>query len=385
MAHIIYRLDIGGLENGLVNLINEMPAKRYRHAIICLEGVTNFRDRLRRNDVELVALHKRNGKDPATYLRLWRVLKRLRPDVVHTRNLGAVDATLIAALAGVPRRIHGEHGWDMVDLHGTRARYVALRRVCRSWIDHYVTVSNHLAGWLQHRIGVPRERITQIYNGVDTAQFRPAVRGRETLPCAFGKDENIVVIGSVGRMQHVKDPLTLVDAFLRLREISPRAWACARLVMVGDGPLRSDALARLQQTGASDRAWLPGARHDVPALMRGFDVFVLPSLNEGISNTILEAMASGLPVVATDVGGNAELVRHGETGRLVPASEPEAMARALAAYVEARGRRQTHGEAARTRAEQHFGLQTMVNRYQATYDAVLGVNSRTVRTAPEGC
>src|SRR5207237_9166164 len=135
--------------------------------------------------------------------------------------------------------------------------------------------------------------------------------------------------GTVGRMQEVKDQLTLARAFVELLQRSPQAATRLRLVMVGDGPLRKQVADILNQAGWGALAWLPGERDDVPQIMRGFDLFVLPSLAEGISNTILEAMASGLPVVATSVGGNAELVESGRTGQLVPRSDPEAMAHAI--------------------------------------------------------
>ena len=119
VAHIIYRLDTGGLENGLVNLINRIPVARYRHAIICLTGYSEFRRRIQRGDVEVYALNKPAGNSPLTLFRLWRLLKRLRPEIVHTRNLAALEAALPAALAGVRVRIHGEHGRDVGDLEGS--------------------------------------------------------------------------------------------------------------------------------------------------------------------------------------------------------------------------------------------------------------------------
>ncbi len=120
IAHVIYRLDFGGLENGLVNLINRMPPERYRHAIVCLAGVgAEFRQRLQRASVEVVSLDKRPGKDVAVYARMWRTLRRLRPDIVHTRNLGTVDMQWVAAACGVRRRVHGEHGWEATDPRGT--------------------------------------------------------------------------------------------------------------------------------------------------------------------------------------------------------------------------------------------------------------------------
>jgi glycosyltransferase involved in cell wall biosynthesis len=141
--------------------------------------------------------------------------------------------------------------------------------------------------------------------------------------------------------------------------------------MIGEGPLREQALKLLAGAGLADYAWLPGNRNDVPRILRGFDLFVLPSLAEGISNTILEAMATGLPVVATSVGGNAELVEEGVTGTLVAPDNPQRMATALRAYVENGVLCQRHGDAALATVERRFGMDTMLKAYQTVYDNML--------------
>ena len=379
VAHILYRLDIGGLENGVVNLINTIPAERYRHAIISLTEYTDFRFRIRRQDVEYYALHKRPGKDFGAYVRLWRLLRRLRPDIVHTRNLPALDSQLPAALAGVRCRIHGEHGWDMIDLDGTNWKYNLLRRSLRPLVHRYIPLSLDLENWLQQRIGVTPEKITRIYNGVDTRLFHPAPT-REPLPDANFAPAGTMVIGTVGRMQTVKDQLTLVRAFLHLLKTVPGAGEKLRLVLIGDGPLRAQAAAMLAAENAGALAWLAGSRDDVPRLLRGLDVFVLPSLAEGISNTILEAMACGLPVVATRVGGNPELVIEGETGLLVSAADPVTLADAVGNYLHDPALARRHGRAGRERVERQFSLHAMVQRYLAVYDEVLAGKYLTTET-----
>jgi len=374
IVHVIHGLRIGGLENGLVNLINRMPAERYRHAVICLTDYDRFAERIEHADVEVFALHKRAGKDPLVYLRLWRLLRRLRPDIVHTRNLGALEAQLPALLAGARARIHGEHGRDMGDLHGDNLRYRMLRRALRPLIHRYIPLSRDLEAYLRTRIGVPAARITRIVNGVDTERFRPGRAGvaRASLLAETGWPLDSRIIGWVGRMEAVKNPLGLVEAFARVRrEESPRT-AESRLVLIGSGA-QYDAVRRaIADAGLADQAWLPGNRDDVPELLRGFDLFVLPSLAEGISNTILEALAVGLPVVATDVGGNAELVVPGECGELVPADDPAALAAAVAAYVRDDVRLSREAYAARDRALERFSIDAMVAAYTAVYDAVLG-------------
>jgi len=375
VAHVIYRFDVGGLENGLVNLLNRMPARRFRHAIVCLTDHSDFRDRLKRDDVEVYTLHKPPGNSPRTLFRLWRLFVRLRPDIVHTRNVAALDATVPAALAGVPVRIHGEHGRDVDDLDGTNTRRQLVRRLYRPFIHQYITVSRDLAQYLQEKILVPPSRVAQIMNGVDSSLFRPVGEHRDPVPHPGFCGPEHFVIGTVGRMQEVKDQVTLARAFVRLVQLMPGARDRIRVVMVGDGPLRERVRAVLAEAGLEQHAWLPGKRDDVALIMRSFDLFVLPSLAEGISNTILEAMATGLPVLATDVGGNRELVREGRTGTLVPRDDPENMAKALRAYAESAelGRRQ--GREARRAIENEFGMEAMVNGYVTIYDDWLARNA----------
>ncbi|WP_081621700.1 TIGR03088 family PEP-CTERM/XrtA system glycosyltransferase [Thioalkalivibrio sp. AKL12] len=371
VAHVIHRLDIGGMENGLVNLINHMPADRFRHAIICMTDYTDFRLRLQREDVSLHALHKREGKDPRVHVRLWQVLRALRPDVVHTRNFGTLEAQVTAALAGVRARVHGEHGWDVGDLDGTRDRNRRLRRLVRPLVGHYIALSQHQKGYLRDAIGVSPSRLSHIFNGVDIDRFAPASGGFVSpAPDGF-RSPGTFVIGSVMRMQAVKAPLDLARAFVALRERIPEVFPRLRLVMIGDGPLRAEVHEFLEQAGVAEQVWIPGAREDIPDCLRTLDLFVLPSLAEGICNTILEAMATGLPVVATDVGGNPDLVQPGETGALVPAGDPDAMARALMAYPGDASRTAREGQAARARAEAAFSMEAMVTGYMAVYDRVL--------------
>jgi sugar transferase (PEP-CTERM/EpsH1 system associated) len=380
IAHVIYRLDVGGLENGLVNLINHIPAERFRHAIVCLTDSSAFRERLTRGDVPVFALHKPPGNSPVTQFKLWRLLNRLRPDIVHTRNLGALEATLPAALAGVPVRIHGEHGRDVDDLDGTSTRRQIVRRLYKPFVHQYIALSRDLGSYLQHKIGVPPSRIAQIYNGVDSTLFHPAGKNRDVVPHPDFSGFGHFVIGAVGRMQDVKDQLTLARAFVRLIQVMPEGRQRLRLVMVGEGPLREQVRVLLAEAGVDQYAWLPGERNDVARIMRSFDLFVLPSLAEGISNTILEAMATGLPVLATDVGGNPELVQAGVTGTLVPRDDPESMARAMRAYAENAELCRRQGSEARRTVERRFGMDAMVNAYMAVYDQLLATKTRRART-----
>ena len=370
VAHIVYRLDYGGLENGLVNIINRMPEGRYRHAIICLTRYSDFRKRIKRPGVQVFALNKREGKDLLAYWRLWRLLRRLRPAIVHTRNLAALDCVPVAFLAGVKGRVHGEHGRDIFDIDGQNKKYILLRRLCAPFVQTFIPMSRDLERWLERTVRIGTGKIRQIYNGVDTDRFHPPAGAKEALPDTAPADGDSFVIGTVGRMEPVKDPGTLIDAFAILVDAMGSAGARLRLVLVGDGPLRPALEQKVRDMGLATQVWFAGARNDVPAVLRRLDLFVLPSLAEGISNTILEAMASGLPVVATAVGGTPEIVSDGRTGTLVPPADAGEMARAMGRYAADRDLAQCHGREARARLENEFSLSEMVNRYLAVYDAV---------------
>jgi sugar transferase (PEP-CTERM/EpsH1 system associated) len=371
IAHVMHRFDTGGLENGVVNLINHLPEDRYRHAVVALTDVTEFRDRVKRQDVEFVALHKPAGQGIWEFPKWYRTLRRMRPDIVHTRNLAALECQLPAWAARIPVRIHGEHGRDVGDLDGSNRTYQRVRRFYRPFVHHYLALSRDLARYLAANVHVRESRITQVYNGVDTARFQPASGG--TIPikaCPFDPAQHWIV-GTVGRMQAVKDQVMLARAFVHAMELDPSMKNRLRLVMIGDGPLRAQAQAILQDAGVAALAWLPGERSDVADIMRGLHAFVLPSLAEGISNTVLEAMASALPVIATDVGGNADLVAQGETGDIIAAADPLAMARRILHLAHEPEQARSKGIAGRQRVESHFSMQAMVTNYQRVYDEQL--------------
>lgn len=376
VLHLVYRFDTGGLENGVVNLVNHMPAQAYRHAIVALTEVSEYRRRVRRADVSFVALNKPPGHAIGLYPRLYRLFRDMKPAIVHTRNLAALEACVPAWAARVPVRIHGEHGRDVDDLDGSSRKYRLLRRAYRPFVSHYVALSQDLARYLADHVGVPPQRYSQIYNGVDALRFRPSPSPNVIPDCPFSTAQHWVV-GSVGRMQEVKDPLLLAQAFVLALRSHPGLRDRLRLVMVGDGPLRAPAQALLESAGVQALAWLPGERDDVAEVMQGLSCFVLPSRAEGVSNTILEAMASGLPVIATQVGGNAELVAQGRTGTLLPSGDARAMADAIVGLALQPDKARGWGDAGRADVEQRFSLDAMVGSYQSLYDRCLAASGAT--------
>jgi sugar transferase (PEP-CTERM/EpsH1 system associated) len=371
IVHVIHRLAMGGLENGLINLLNHGLASHYRHAIVCMTDYSDFRDRIQDTSVEVFAINRKEGRDWGAQRRLFELIRRLKPAIVHSRGMSGLNSLLPAVLNGVPARIHGEHGRDMGDLDGSNRKGQWIRRLHRPLVNRYIALSKDLESYLATKIGVPHERIAQIYNGVNCRVFHPATAGREELPEPNFSTRETIVIGTVGRMQEVKDQVNLTRAFIHLVSLLPEHKSNLRLAMIGDGPTRAACENLLSGAGLRHLAWIPGPRDDVAALMRGMDIFVLPSLAEGISNTILEAMATGLPIVATAVGGNPELVEEGVTGRLVPEADPVALAEAIKPYVVDSQLRRRHGQAGRHRAETRFSMDAMMNSYMQVYAHVL--------------
>lgn len=362
IVHLLHRFDTGGLENGVVNLINHLPA--FRHAVVAVTEITAFKERVKAPGTQFIALNKPPGQGFWLYPRVYRLLRELRPAVVHTRNLGAMEFLLPAWAAGVPLRVHSEHGWEVDDLGGVNRAKQRLRRAYGVGAHRFVALSKAIEAYLTGPVGFAPERVQRICNGVDTQRFVPATSVPDAWPYRRGEH---LVIGAVGRMQAVKDPLNLVDAFLRLRELCPTDWPRLRLAMLGGGPLLAAARERLAQAGAAEQAWLPGDRSDVAQLLPQFDIFALPSQAEGISNTLLEAMACGCAPVATDVGGNPELVEEGAHGLLVPPQDAAALAAALARLVDEPALRQRLAGAALARVRSQFSLSGMVDAYAALY------------------
>ena len=379
IAHVLYRLDTGGMERVAVTVINHTRSK-YDHAVICLDGFSAFRGKIADPNVPCLALHKKPGKDWSCYFRLWKALRKLKPDLVHTYNFGALDVAPIARIAGARRTVHGERGRDASDPRGESRKYRRLRRWMAPFIDRYLAVSKDLHDWLIDKVGIDSSRVVWIPNGIDVDSFVVAPAKKETRPLlgSFAPHDTIL-IGTVGRLDPVKDQAGLLSAFNLLCESLPEVSERLRMVVVGEGPQRAVLEAQIADLGLAAQVCLLGNRDDVPALLSEFDIFVLSSIAEGMPGVVLEAMAAGLPVVATEVGGVGEVVAPGITGLLVPAGNPAALAGALANYVAHEDLRIQHGGAGRRRVEARFKVNDMVSAYAALYDELLDQRASAVR------
>ena len=372
IVHVIYSLGAGGLENGLVNIINRIPECRYRHAIICLTESGSFEGRIQNPSTRIISLHATTGHSFRLYWQLWKTLKLLRPSIVHTRNLSALEAQVPAfLLMKSVKTVHGVHGRDVFDLEGKSRKYNLLRKIIRPLVGRYITVSLDLKKWLVNTIGVNQKSVVQVYNGVDQTLFKPGIASLSDIEKPVFLPKKSIVIGTVGRLAAVKDQATLIRAFKCALETSPLGKQGMQLVIAGDGPLRAELEILIDQLGIGEFVWMAGDRDDIPNILRLFDIFVLPSIGEGISNTILEAMATGLPIIATNVGGNPELVENGVNGYLVPCSDPEKLAEAIVKLTESSATRSAMGKASLEIVAEKFNWDSTVEKYIAVYDELL--------------
>jgi len=359
--HVIYRLDTGGLQNGIVNLVNNMDTSKFENIICCLTQGGDFEKRLNKN-IKVSKMFKKPGNDYQLYIKLIEYLKEIKPTIVHTRNWAGMDGIIAAKIAGVPIIVHGEHGFEITDLISQNKKRKFIRKlVLSTMVDKIVTVSKNLKNRLINEIKIKPEKIIHIPNGVDTNKFN--IYRKEFTRKKFGFKKEDFIIGIVARLDSIKNHKTLFFAFKEIVKNYPQV----KLIIVGDGPLREELKEKSYQLGIKNKVIFMGERDNVPEILKTFDIFVLPSLNEGMSNTILEAMATGIPVIASNVGGNPELVIDGETGFLFPTNDVESLVQKIKTYILYPELEQKHGYNARKRVEEKFSLDQMVRRYEELY------------------
>lgn len=368
VTHLIWHFGTGGLENGVVNLINHLPEGEFTHSIITLTGhQPEFAARIQTNNVHFYCLHKREGHDWAILPRLNTLLKKLKPDVLHSRNLATLELQLVGWLRKVPLRLHGEHGWDSYDIGGSNKKYQILRRLLHRFVHRFICLSAESEQYLIHKVGVPGSKLLRICNGVDTDKFGQA-QAQALDSLGLVATPSPLIIGTVGRLAKIKNQALLINAFALLCHQQPELMQQCKLLLVGDGPCKAELEQLAQQHQLHNRIVFAGNRTDVAQLMACLDVFVLPSLAEGISNTILEAMAAGIPVIATNVGGNPELLPESlHQTNLVASDDVAALATAMLRYVSSEQARCGDSQLVKKHCQQYFSIARMVERYRTLY------------------
>ena len=364
VLHVFNHLGMGGTELTALRVIANLGNDEFEHVLCPLKGC----------DSELVARRSpgsqvvipAGGSNGFQFMtpRLAKVMKEVKPHIVHSRNRGAVEALPAARLAGVPIAIHSEHGYEITNVQGLPLKQRLLRRAVYPLADALVTVSHELRTYHARQAWISADRIRVIENGIDTQLFAPKRGMLASFREEIGIPQNRFVVGTVGRVVAIKGQKVLLKAI----ELLANRGVDIHAVIAGTGP-ELDALRQsvAESPVMSGRVSFVGAVQNVCEILNAMDTFVLPSLSEGMSNTLIEAMACGLPVLASRVGGNPEVVEENCSGLLFEPGDAEGISNLLYGLWSDPDRREILGIQARRRAVERFEMARMVEDYRKLY------------------
>lgn len=348
----------GGAERVISNLASSLDPDRYR-PILCLFRPGWIQERSENRGVRTYIIPTHGMTDWRWALRIRQLLREEKVNLIHAHEFDAnVQGTFAATIAGIPliATVHGKnYFWE-------RLR----RRLAYRWVSRrttMVTVSQNLKDFVIEKVGVSPDRLKVVYNGVEAL---PHCDEADVTECRreLGLPESDRVVGVVGNLYPVKGHQYLIDGIPSILNKCPNT----SFIFAGRGQLEAELKEQVNRLGLDKRVHFLGLRQDIPRILALLDIFVLPSLSEGLSMAILEAMIAGKPVIATQVGGNPELVVDGETGFLVPPRDSQALASKIATLLTNRQQAIQFAERGKRRAEGQFSLGTMVKTYQTLYD-----------------
>jgi sugar transferase (PEP-CTERM/EpsH1 system associated) len=364
ILHILDRLGVGGTELVVLKLIRGLSPSRFEHRLGSLRGMEPVLENVALPGGELLSAGDGSYGFQFPVFRLAEMMRAYRPHIVHSRNWGAIEAIPAALLARIPVVIHSEHGYELDMLTGLPKRRRIFRRAAYAMADAVVTVTRELRDYHARQAWLSPERIRVIYNGVDTQTFFPRPEARVILRKRFGLPEQRFIVGTVGRMVPIKDHPTL----LRAVEILTQRGIDAHALLVGSGPERERNEQFVKASSVLEgRVTFTGLSQEIPELLNTMDAFALPSISEGMSNTLLEAMATGLPLLATGVGGNTEVIEPERMGWLFQPRDAGALAARIALLASRENLRRDFAAAARARAVERFSLNRMLEDYTDLY------------------
>ena len=373
VLHVVARLGLGGTEHGVLKIIHGLGQEEFEHRICAIRGIDPaFEGSISPS----VTSYSAGTADPGFQFPLFRLLeiiREFRPHIVHTRNFGSLEAIPAARMRRVPVVVHSEHGYEMEGIAGLPLRRRILCRMCYAMADAVFTVTADLRLYHAKQSWLSTDVFRIIHNGVNTDRFSPRPESRAKIRAELKIPENRLVVGSVGRLVRIKDHVTL----LRTAELLVRQGNNLHVLIVGAGP----ELERLRafvsaSAGLIERVTFIGASNRVPEMLNAMDLFVLPSICEGMSNTILEAMACGLPVIATRVGGNPELGEEGRTAYFFSPGDCQSLARIISNLAADTGKRRILGNAGRQHTIEQFSLVAMVRQYHDLYLELMAKRNR---------
>ncbi|MDO9464863.1 MAG: glycosyltransferase [bacterium] len=367
ILRIVPSLEMGGVERTLTSILPRLDKCQYKVYLCCLFKRDKLADIMESLGIPIIKFRMRarldfDGKYIAGILRLARLMKKMQIDIVHTHLYRANLAGRIAAkLAGIPVIITNEHNIDSWKKFPQRLS----DRVLAGITNKIIAVSDAVKDFYVKKIGISEDKIITIYNGVDISKFQTYVNiNKKREEFGIKPDEKIITI--IGRLQQQKGHVYFLKAAQIIRKKKPNV----KFLVVGDGPLESQLKTASDDLGISKNVIFTGLREDIPQILAMSDISVLTSLREGFSITVLESMAAGKPVVVTDVGGNSEVVKHGETGFIIPPQSPEDLALYSLNLINNQELAKKMGEEAEKRVL-NFSIDRMVEKTENLYTLLL--------------
>ena len=365
VLHILNQLALAGTEKKTITLFKEINRIDFNLSLFCFNPRAVDIDVLPDN-IDYYEYHRKEGLDLKIVARIVKIVKRKSINIIHSHNWGTLFYAVLAARISGCVHIHGEHGKEIFfDLSENTWKRQMVKRASALLTNFFITVSEELKNELVDIWKVNEKKIKVIPNGINTVRFRPDPILREQIRDELDINDNIILIGVVGWLRPIKNQRAVINIMPVLLNQNKNI----KLVLVGDGNEKSYLIKLSHELGVSSNVVFLGHRNDIPSVMNAFDIYIQPSLFEGMSNTIMEAMAVGLPVIAMDVGGNNELVQNEKTGYLIPQGQFET--KMLKARIEElvlnKNERKKMGEFARNMMVTHFPVKNMIKSNEELY------------------
>jgi len=362
IVHTVLSLEMGGMEKVVTDIVLGLDAERYRVEVCSFDNPGHFSSCLEARGINVTFLQRNQARyDAFLPFRLKKLLQDKKTDVLHMHNGTFFFGTQAALLAGIGGRIYTDHGRLLDD----KKIHVAMDKFGGFFVKKIIPVSHELENYLVETVGLPAAKMTTIINGTDTGLFTPRPKAPALL-AELQIPPSHRIIGTVGRLAEVKDQVSMIKAFAKVCE----EIADITLLIIGDGPLLSVLRQTAEDCNVAGNVVFAGKRSDIPMLMNLIDIFMLTSLSEGTSISLLEAMASGVTPVVTAVGGNPAIVRHGINGIVVSPGDVTAMAGAVTSLLNNDKLRDKYSANAMESVRRDYGLERMIDKYSAVYDEV---------------
>jgi sugar transferase (PEP-CTERM/EpsH1 system associated) len=360
IAHVIPAMNVGGREKVVIDILKQLDRTKFNIEVVCLGDKGGLYDEFESTDLPIHFFKKKAGFRPKLFIELKKHFTKHQYDIVHSHNPGSFIYTAIGAeLARIPMIINSEHGYS----YDITFRKRLFESFLMNIIDLTLTVSDDLCKKILNRPFVKQSKVKRLYNGIPVEKFLHDVQKRKEIRNFLNVGETTLLIGTIGRLVKVKDHKTLIRSFKIVHQTFPDS----KLVIVGEGTRKNELFDLSNQLGLSSEIIFTGTRDDISCILSGLDVFVLSSISEGISITLLEAMAAGLPVVATSVGGNVEIVEDHFSGLLVLPKSPQLMAKALIFMIQNVSKREKFGDTGKKTVMQKFNIKKMIENLEAIY------------------